>query len=65
MNKSMSDYAHFTKDWITLAARPDKAAKFKLYTIKVAWWSFSGSIPPKFAYVSINKDLEKLPPQLF
>ena len=26
---------------------------------------FSGSIPPKFAYVSINKDLEKLPPQLF
>ena len=23
MNKSMSDYAHYTKDWITLAARPD------------------------------------------
>ena len=23
MNKSMSDYAHYTKDWIKLAARPD------------------------------------------
>ena len=23
MNKSMSDYAHYTKDWIPLAARPD------------------------------------------
>ena len=40
---------------------------FSLFKLKVARPSLSGSIPPKFEhninYVSINKDLEKLPPQ--
>ena len=39
--------------------------KFKSF--KLARYSYSGSIPPKFSinYVTINKDLEKLPPGLY
>ena len=42
---------------------------FHFGLLRVARYSFSGSMPPKFDmsinYVSINKDLEKLSPQLY